>query len=118
MESVSTLPAGQPVIALFLASAVGHAVGAFPAGPFKPGGLCGILIAARVSGQTGVRLNHDFRNVTFAPRATIRGIAASWSSVMSPRRARTGPSRTPTIRTDFVLPAIGVPPGPPAMAPQ
>nr|WP_315592729.1 hypothetical protein [uncultured Cupriavidus sp.] len=118
MESVSTLLAGQPEIAPFLALAVGHALGAFPAGPFRRGGICGTPIAARMIGQTGVRLDHHFRNVTFAPQATSSGIAAARSSVTSPRSARTVPSRSPTIRTDFLLPGIGVPPGPLAMAPM
>ena len=118
MESISALLAGQPEIALFLALAVGHAVGAILVGPFQPGGICGTPLAARMSGQTGGQLDHDFRNVTFAPQAAISGIAAARSSVMSPRSARTVPSRSPTIRTDFLLPGIGVPPGPLAMAPK
>lgn len=118
MESVSALLAGQPEIALFLALAVGHAVGAIPVGPLQLGGICGTLLAARMIDQTAPRLDHAFRNVTFAPQSAISGIAAARSSVMSPRSARTVPSRSPTIRTDFLLPGLGVPPGPLAMAPK
>lgn len=66
MESVSALLAGQPEIALFLALAIGHAVGAIRFGPFQLGGICGTLIASLVIGQTGVRLDADVKNVAFA----------------------------------------------------
>jgi len=66
MESVSALLAGQPEIALFLALAIGHAVGAIRFGPFQLGGICGTLIAALIIGQSGVRLESDVKNVAFA----------------------------------------------------
>jgi len=66
MESVIALLAGNPEIALFLALAVGHAVGAIRFGPFQLGGICGTLIAALFIGQVGVRLDDDVRNVAFA----------------------------------------------------
>lgn len=66
MESVSALLAGQPEIALFLALAVGHAVGAIRMGPFQLGGICGTLIVSLIIGQTGVRLDDDVKNVAFA----------------------------------------------------
>lgn len=66
MESVSALLAGQPEIALFLALAVGHAVGAIRFGPFQLGGICGTLIVSLIIGQSGVRLDNDVKNVAFA----------------------------------------------------
>ena len=45
MELLSGLLASQPEIALFLALAVGHAIGAIRFGPFQLGGICGTLIA-------------------------------------------------------------------------
>lgn len=66
MESALALLAGNPEIALFLALAIGHAVGAIRFGPFQLGGICGTLIAALVIGQVGVRLDDDVRNVAFA----------------------------------------------------
>lgn len=66
MESAFALLARQPEIALFLALAVGHAVGAIRFGPFQLGGICGTLIASLVIGQTGVRLDDDVKNVAFA----------------------------------------------------
>ncbi|MGO4331689.1 MULTISPECIES: aspartate-alanine antiporter [unclassified Cupriavidus] len=66
METIVRLLATQPEIALFLALAVGHAVGAVKVGPFQLGGICGTLIAALVIGQSGARLEADVRNVFFA----------------------------------------------------
>lgn len=66
MEPALALLAGNPEIALFLALAIGHAVGAIRFGPFQLGGICGTLIAALVIGQAGVRLDDDVRNVAFA----------------------------------------------------
>jgi len=66
MESISAFLAGQPEIALFLALALGHAVGAIRIGPFRLGGICGTLIVALVIGQSGVRLETDVKNVAFA----------------------------------------------------
>jgi putative transport protein len=66
MDSAFALLAGQPEIALFLALAVGHAVGAIRFGPFQLGGICGTLIASLIIGQTGVRLDNDVKNVAFA----------------------------------------------------
>ncbi len=66
MDSASALLVRQPEIALFLALAVGHAVGAIRIGPFQLGGICGTLIAALVIGQVGVRLDDDVKNVAFA----------------------------------------------------
>lgn len=66
MDHALALLAGNPEIALFLALAVGHAVGAIRFGPFQLGGICGTLIAALVIGQAGVRLDDDVRNVAFA----------------------------------------------------
>ncbi|MFJ4289171.1 aspartate-alanine antiporter [Cupriavidus sp. NPDC089707] len=63
---LSALLAGQPEIALFLALAVGHAIGAIRFGPFQLGGICGTLIAALVIGQSGVKLDDDVKNVAFA----------------------------------------------------
>ncbi|BDB25292.1 aspartate-alanine antiporter [Cupriavidus sp. P-10] len=66
MEMLSALLAGQPEIALFLALAVGHAIGAIRFGPFQLGGICGTLIAALVIGQSGAHLDNDVKNVAFA----------------------------------------------------
>ncbi|MFC4519283.1 aspartate-alanine antiporter [Cupriavidus pinatubonensis] len=66
MELLSDLLASQPEIALFLALAVGHAIGAIRFGPFQLGGICGTLIAALVIGQSGARLDNDVKNVAFA----------------------------------------------------
>ncbi|WP_337459830.1 hypothetical protein [Cupriavidus basilensis] len=66
METIVHLLATQPEIALFLALAVGHAVGAVKVGPFQFGGICGTLIAALVIGQSGARIDTDVRNVFFA----------------------------------------------------
>ncbi|WP_317922357.1 TrkA C-terminal domain-containing protein, partial [Cupriavidus sp. TA19] len=66
MEMLSALLAGQPEIALFLALAVGHAIGAIRFGPFQLGGICGTLIAALVIGQSGAKLDNDVKNVAFA----------------------------------------------------
>jgi aspartate-alanine antiporter len=66
MESLSGLLASQPEIALFLALAVGHAIGAIRFGPFQLGGICGTLIASLVIGQSGARLDSDVKNVAFA----------------------------------------------------
>ncbi|WP_367395023.1 aspartate-alanine antiporter [Cupriavidus sp. Agwp_2] len=63
---LSALLAGQPEIALFLALAVGHAIGAIRFGPFQLGGICGTLIAALVIGQSGAKLDNDVKNVAFA----------------------------------------------------
>ncbi|QEZ48557.1 aspartate-alanine antiporter [Cupriavidus oxalaticus] len=60
------LLAGQPEIALFLALAVGHAIGAIRFGPFQLGGICGTLVAALVIGQSGAHLDNDVKNVAFA----------------------------------------------------
>ncbi|XYI33458.1 aspartate-alanine antiporter [Cupriavidus oxalaticus] len=66
MEMLSALLAGQPEIALFLALAVGHAIGAIRFGPFQLGGICGTLVAALVIGQSGAQLDNDVKNVAFA----------------------------------------------------
>ncbi len=66
MELLSDLLAKQPEIALFLALAVGHAVGAIKFGSFQLGGICGTLIVSLLIGQTGVRLDNDLKNVFFA----------------------------------------------------
>ena len=66
MELLSGLLASQPEIALFLALAVGHAIGAIRFGPFQLGGICGTLIASLVIGQSGARLDADVKNVAFA----------------------------------------------------
>ncbi|CAG9176078.1 Aspartate/alanine antiporter [Cupriavidus laharis] len=66
MELLSGLLASQPEIALFLALAIGHAIGAIRFGPFQLGGICGTLIAALVIGQSGSRLDDDVKNVAFA----------------------------------------------------
>lgn len=66
MDSAYALLARQPEIALFLALAVGHAVGAIRFGPFQLGGICGTLIVSLVIGQSGARLDDDVRNVAFA----------------------------------------------------
>ncbi|MCY1272648.1 Aspartate/alanine antiporter [compost metagenome] len=66
MEMLSALLAGQPEIALFLALAVGHAIGAIRFGPFQLGGICGTLVAALVIGQSGAKLDNDVKNVAFA----------------------------------------------------
>lgn len=66
MELLSGLLASQPEIALFLALAVGHAIGAIRFGPFQLGGICGTLIASLVIGQSGARLDDDVKNVAFA----------------------------------------------------
>lgn len=66
MESALALLAGNPEIALFLALALGHAIGAIRFGPFQLGGICGTLIVALLIGQTGVRLDEDVRTVAFA----------------------------------------------------
>ncbi|WP_439685726.1 aspartate-alanine antiporter [Cupriavidus oxalaticus] len=63
---LSALLAGQPEIALFLALAVGHAIGAIRFGPFQLGGICGTLVAALVIGQSGAQLDNDVKNVAFA----------------------------------------------------
>jgi len=66
LSAVSALLAGHPEIALFLALAVGHAIGAIKFGPFQFGGICGTLIAALVIGQTGARIDNDLKNIAFA----------------------------------------------------
>lgn len=66
MNSALALLAASPEIALFVALAVGHAIGAIRFGPFQLGGICGTLLAALAIGQTGVRLDADVRNVAFA----------------------------------------------------
>lgn len=66
LASACALLARQPEIALFLALAVGHAIGAIRFGPFQLGGICGTLIASLVIGQSGARLDDDVRNVAFA----------------------------------------------------
>ena len=58
--------AAQPAIALFLALALGHLIGAIRGGPIQLGGVCGTLIIALLLGQSGVRLDADLKNVAFA----------------------------------------------------
>jgi aspartate-alanine antiporter len=58
--------AQHPEIALFLALALGHAIGAIKFGPFQLGGICGTLVAALLIGQCGVRLDNDLKNLAFA----------------------------------------------------
>ena len=58
--------AAQPAIALFLALALGHLIGAIRVGPIQLGGVCGTLTIALLLGQSGVRLDADLKNVAFA----------------------------------------------------
>jgi putative transport protein len=63
---VSGLLVHHPEIALFLAIAIGHLIGALRIGPIQLGGVCGTLIVALILGQTGVRLDPDLKSIFFA----------------------------------------------------
>jgi len=56
----------HPEIALFIALAVGHLIGAIRVGPVQLGGVCGTLIVALLLGQSGVTLDADVKAVFFA----------------------------------------------------
>ncbi|MEJ8852065.1 aspartate-alanine antiporter [Variovorax rhizosphaerae] len=55
----------HPEIALFLALAIGYAIGQIKLGPIQLGGICGTLIAALLIGQLGVTLPSSVKNVFF-----------------------------------------------------
>ncbi|MGE6331645.1 aspartate-alanine antiporter [Stenotrophomonas sp. NPDC077659] len=63
---MSGLLVQHPEIALFIALAVGHMIGAVRVGPVQLGGVCGTLIVALLLGQTGVTLAADVKSVFFA----------------------------------------------------
>lgn len=56
----------HPEIALFIAIALGHLIGAIRFGPIQLGGVCGTLIVALVLGQTGVQLDAGIKSLFFA----------------------------------------------------
>ena len=58
--------AHHPEMALFMALAIGHLIGAIKIGPIQLGGVCGTLIVALILGQSGVRLDVDLKNIAFA----------------------------------------------------
>ncbi|MDM0046959.1 aspartate-alanine antiporter [Variovorax dokdonensis] len=62
---VGDLLRAHPEIALFLALAIGYAIGQIKFGPIQLGGICGTLIAALVIGQLGVTLEPSVKNVFF-----------------------------------------------------
>ena len=62
---VGNLLRAHPEIALFLALAIGYAVGQIKFGPIQLGGICGTLIAALFIGQLGVTLEPSVKNVFF-----------------------------------------------------
>ena len=56
LDSIASVLHQVPELALFLALALGYAVGQIRFGPIQLGGVCGTLIAALLIGQLGICL--------------------------------------------------------------
>ena len=65
LGSITDLLRQVPELALFLALAIGYAIGQIKFGPIQLGGVCGTLIAALFIGQLGVTLDASVKNVFF-----------------------------------------------------
>ena len=65
LESITSVLHQVPELALFLALALGYAVGQIRFGPIQLGGVCGTLIAALLIGQLGITLDASVKNVFF-----------------------------------------------------
>lgn len=56
----------DPVVALFLALALGYLLGKLRVGPIQLGGTCGTLFIALALGQFGIRISPDLKDTAFA----------------------------------------------------
>ncbi|WP_035060740.1 aspartate-alanine antiporter [Andreprevotia chitinilytica] len=65
LEGFAALLHRSPEIALFLALAIGHAVGAIRCGPIQLGGICGTLLAALAIGSFGVTPDPGIKSFFF-----------------------------------------------------
>ncbi|WP_188688852.1 aspartate-alanine antiporter [Silvimonas amylolytica] len=66
LDSFVKLIQENPSIALFLALAIGHAIGAVRFMSIQLGGVCGTLLAALLIGQVGVQPDPGIKNLFFA----------------------------------------------------
>ena len=65
MEWVANALRHHPELALFLALAVGYAIGKIKIGGFKIGPVIGVLIAGVVIGQLGIKVSNELKYAFF-----------------------------------------------------
>src|SRR5215471_7546442 len=65
MEWVANALRHHPELALFLALALGYAIGKIQIGRFKIGSVIGVLIAGVVIGQFGIKVSNELKNAFF-----------------------------------------------------
>jgi putative transport protein len=65
MEWIANALRHHPELALFLALAVGYAIGKIKIGAFKIGSVIGVLIAGVVIGQLGIKVSNDLKYAFF-----------------------------------------------------
>ena len=65
MEWLANALRHHPELALFLALALGYAIGRIKIGGFQVGAVIGVLIAGVVIGQFGIKVSNDLKNAFF-----------------------------------------------------
>lgn len=66
MQFIDRILDAAPILAIFLAVALGYLVGKFKVGRFVLGGIAGTLIVGVVIGQLGVDVDSNIKNIFFA----------------------------------------------------